>query len=287
MISRYTVVQYVPDPLADERINIGVIAWDEGGVAAKFSSNWKRIQSFGHEDVGYVRDFVKMTTSALEAPNADLFGNNASLDVSRLEKMIGEWHHSIQFTTPRTSVKGRDAVLLDVSPVFLRSFPSAHKGPRSRRTAAAMATKELQSAIAHRDPKYVDKLLKKNHSLKGQCASHQFPVALANGHLIAAIETISFEVSEHKQLELELEAVFWTCADVKNKNEEAPLAVFALAPKRSSELFRRARSVLRKLDVDLLTENSLSDWAKKQAAAAVPELKQKRLLGEAATRRNR
>jgi hypothetical protein len=287
MISRYTVVQYVPDPLADERINIGVIAWDEGGVAAKFLSNWKRVQSFGHEDVGYVREFVKRTSFALDAGYADFFKNSESLDVPRLEKMIGEWRHSIQFTTPRPSVKGRDAVLADVGPIFLRSFPSAHAGSRSRKTAAVIAANELQSAIAHRDPKYVGKLLKRNHSLKGQCASHQFPVALANGHLIAAIETISFEISEHRQLELELEAVFWTCADVKNKNEEAPLAVFALAPKRSSELFRRARSVLRKLDVNLLTENSLSGWAKKQAAAAVPELKQNRLLGEAATHRHR
>jgi hypothetical protein len=284
MISRYTVVQYVPDPLADERINIGVIAWDEGGVAAKFSSNWKRVQSFGHENVGYVREFVKRTTSALESSHADLFNNTESLDVPKLEKMIGEWHHSIQFTTPRTSVKDRDALLTDVGPIFLRSFPSAHAGARNRKTAAVIAVRELQSAIAHRDPKYVEKLLKKNHSLKGQCASHQFPVALANGHLIAAVETISFEVLEHRQLELELEAVFWTCADVKNKNEEAPLAVFALAPKRSSELFRWTKSVLRKLDVDLLTEDSLSGWAKKQVAAAVPEQKPKRLLGETSHR---
>ena len=280
MISRYTVVQYVPDPLADERINIGVIAWDEGGVAAKFSTNWKRIQSFGHENVGYVREFVKRTASALERGHSDLFDNTESLDVPKLEKMIGEWHLSIQFTTPRTSVKDRDAVLTDVSPIFLRSFPSPHAGARSRKTAAVIAVKELQSAIAHRDPKYVEKLLKKNHPVKGQCASHQFPVVLANGHLIAAVETISFEVSEQRQLELELDAVFWTCADIKNKNEDAPLAVFALAPKRRSELFRWTKSVLRKLDVDLLTENSLSGWANKQAVAAVPELKQKRLLSE-------
>lgn len=287
MIARYTVVQYVPNPLADERINIEIIAWDEGGVAAKFSSNWKRVQSFGHENVGYVREFVKRTTSALEASNADLFKNSESMDVVKLEKMIGEWHHSIQFTTPRTSVKGRDAVLTDVSPIFLRSFPSSHAGSRSRKTAAVIAAKELQSAIALRDPKYVEKLLKKNHSLKGQCASHQFPVALANGHLIAAMETISFEVSEQRQLELELEAVFWTCSDVKNLDEEAPLAVFALAPKRKSELFRRAAKVLRKLDVDLLTESSLGGWAKKQIAAAVPEAQQKRLLGESSTHRHR
>ncbi|MBD2294685.1 DUF3037 domain-containing protein [Anabaena sphaerica FACHB-251] len=29
MASKYSVIQYVPDPIADQRINIGVIAFDK------------------------------------------------------------------------------------------------------------------------------------------------------------------------------------------------------------------------------------------------------------------
>jgi hypothetical protein len=106
MITRYSVVQYVPNPLADERINIGVIAWDERDMSAKFLSNWKRVQSFGHEDLGYVCEFVAKASTALDRNvPSDLFGGTPTLDVSKLEKMIGTWHHSIILT--RRSVRHR------------------------------------------------------------------------------------------------------------------------------------------------------------------------------------
>jgi DUF3037 family protein len=283
MITRYSVVQYVPNPLADERINIGVIAWDEQEMSCKFLSNWKRVQSFGHEDIGYVREFVAKTSSALDRnASPDLFGNSPGLDVSQLEKMIGTWHHSIQFTPPRTSVKNPQSLIQDLTPMFLPA-PLEHQVPRSRRTAAKIAAKRLQNAIAQRDPRYVSKILKTNLSLKGACSSHELPVALANGHLLAGVETLSFEIKEHKTLELEFDAVCWTCVDVKEKHRKAQLAVFALGPKRKSELFQKAGKVLRKLEVAFITEGTLGPWADKQAALVVPLAK--RLIDEAPRRR--
>jgi hypothetical protein len=284
MISHYSVVQYVPSPLADERINIGVIAWDEARLSAKFLSNWKRVQSFGHEDIGYVREFVGRATAALNSgASPDMFKTAPVLDVSQLEKMIGTWHHSIQFTSPRASTKTPEALIADVGPMFLPLPPADHHMPRSRRTAAKIAAKQLQTAIAQRDPKYVSKILRTNLSLKGACSSHELPVALANGHLITGMETLSFEIKEHKTLELEFDAVCWTCVDVKKKHRNAQLAVFALVPKRKSELFQKAGKVLRKLEVALITEGSLGVWADKQAASAVPLAKG--LIDEAPRRR--
>ncbi len=284
MISRYTVVQYVPNPLADERINIGVIAWDETGMTAEFLSHWKRVQSFGHEDISYVREFVGRATAALNRSTPpDMFKNVSVLDVPQLEKMIGTWHHSIQFTSPRTSVKTPEALIADVGPMFLPAPAGDHYTPRSRRTAAKIAAKRLQTAIAQRDPRYVSKILKTNLSLKGACSSHEIPVALANGHLITGVETLSFEIKEQKTLELEFNSVCWTCADVKKKYSDANMAVFALEPKRKSELFEKAGKVLRKLDVALITEGSLGAWVNKQVASAVPLPKS--LVDETARRR--
>jgi Protein of unknown function (DUF3037) len=36
MASKYSVIQYVPDPIADERINIGVIAFDNQNIRTLF-----------------------------------------------------------------------------------------------------------------------------------------------------------------------------------------------------------------------------------------------------------
>jgi hypothetical protein len=111
--------------LIETQARIGVIAWDEQGMFAKFLSNWKRVQSFGHEDIGYVREFVTKASTALDRDaSPDLFGKNPTLDVSRLEKMIGTWHHSIQFTSPRASIKSPQALIEDLVPMFLPAPPN-------------------------------------------------------------------------------------------------------------------------------------------------------------------
>ena len=48
-ISRYSVIRYVPDPLREEHINIGVIVVAEDGSFAdcRFLSNWEKAKKFG------------------------------------------------------------------------------------------------------------------------------------------------------------------------------------------------------------------------------------------------
>lgn len=70
MSAYYTVVQYVPDPVTDERVNIGVIAFDRGVVRSRFLRNWRRIQQFGSENLAFIKEFVQrvLRSSSLEVP---------------------------------------------------------------------------------------------------------------------------------------------------------------------------------------------------------------------------
>src|SRR6266571_3423111 len=51
MPTTYTVVQYVPDPIADERLNVGVIAVSGGRARSRFLTNWLRAERFGNARV--------------------------------------------------------------------------------------------------------------------------------------------------------------------------------------------------------------------------------------------
>ena len=42
MTSYYSVVQYVPNPMSGERVNVGVIAFDGHAVRTRFLRNWTR-----------------------------------------------------------------------------------------------------------------------------------------------------------------------------------------------------------------------------------------------------
>ena len=60
MTSHYSIVQYVPDPIADERINVGVIATGENGtVRVRFLGHWQRVHQFGRGDVSFLQEFAR------------------------------------------------------------------------------------------------------------------------------------------------------------------------------------------------------------------------------------
>ena len=59
MPSRYSIIQYVPNPIADERINIGVLAFDENLVKVSFLKNWQRVKDFGGENIDFLQDFAE------------------------------------------------------------------------------------------------------------------------------------------------------------------------------------------------------------------------------------
>ena len=52
--SSYTVIQYHPDPLAQECLNIGVIAYGGGEIRSHFISDWRRVRQFGGETLNDV-----------------------------------------------------------------------------------------------------------------------------------------------------------------------------------------------------------------------------------------
>ncbi|MEM9544071.1 MAG: DUF3037 domain-containing protein [Cyanobacteria bacterium P01_E01_bin.42] len=67
MASRYSIIQYVPDPIAEERINIGVLVFDRQNVKVHFLSNWKRVRYFGRqEDIRTLKSFAERMQKSAE-----------------------------------------------------------------------------------------------------------------------------------------------------------------------------------------------------------------------------
>ena len=105
MASYYTVVQYVPDPLAGERINIGVFAYGEGRILCRFLQNWNRVRAFGGEDIQFLLDFTERAKS---------------FTAEQVKKMAANWNHSIQLTEPRGWLTSPEDLLAEVAGLFLR-----------------------------------------------------------------------------------------------------------------------------------------------------------------------
>src|SRR6266496_1389754 len=120
MASHYTVVHYVPDPISDERINVGVLVFGDGRIRSRFLSSWRRVQQFGTGDVSFVRDFASRIeqTTGLQPPIDEPVGREA-LTETRLRQMIGRWVNSIQFSEPKASLLAPERLLDEMCRRFL------------------------------------------------------------------------------------------------------------------------------------------------------------------------
>lgn len=124
MASKYSVIQYVPDPIADERINIGVIAFDNQNIRVRFFKNWlswKRVQIFGMEDIKFLKDFARRMEKNVK--EGYLFSEDKLNEVSYQEiisKIAQEWINSIQITETRGSLDNVDDLIEDIANTYLR-----------------------------------------------------------------------------------------------------------------------------------------------------------------------
>ncbi|NJM78086.1 MAG: DUF3037 domain-containing protein [Acaryochloridaceae cyanobacterium RU_4_10] len=135
MASRYSIIQYVPNLIADERINIGVLVFDEQAVRVHFLQHWDRIRCFGlSEDIEVLKNFAHEIDK--ETKEWLLFPGDRPTNIpvhDRLVKVARDWHSGIQFTEPRGSLAGVDELLDELARTYLLEPPERRQKLRDRK----------------------------------------------------------------------------------------------------------------------------------------------------------
>src|SRR6266481_1118111 len=188
MITKYSVVRYLPNPLSGEMINIGVIAWGQDKIAARFAKDWRRAKAFGREDISFLREFVEQMGASAQAQQQLLAFASKPVDAKQLEQFVKDWGNSIQFSELRTSLRSPEEVISEVSSIYLPELPHHSETGRTRRAAAVLALHHVsQVLIDERGPKAGD-LIKREHVIRGKIDEHQFDVVVANGRPFLAAQ---------------------------------------------------------------------------------------------------
>src|SRR5262245_43933440 len=147
MPAYYALIQYTPDPVIDERINIGVVVFGDGWVRFRFLQNWTRARQFG------------ANITSLKA-----FAHQAQkLNEAMIREAANRWRNSIQFTKPAGSLLEPEALLEDVAKRFLIDPTPAGKKNRTRRDAIVLARLRIGEALIERVGKASAKGLLKSH----------------------------------------------------------------------------------------------------------------------------
>jgi len=271
MSAQFSVIRYVPDPITEECVNFGVVAWDGERIRCRFLSNWTRVRSFGQQKLDFLREFAKEMT-AVTARQLPLRAINPVpiLGEDQLKKIINTWSDNIQFSPARGSIKDVDALISDIAPLFLKVPRTARAGVRTRVVAAKMAANILLDAVRQRAPDEAARVVRTKEIVDGATDRHKLDVALANGHLIAGVQAISFEINASEHLDKEILAIKWAISDIRQRNRRVPMAIFALPPKGGGarSAYRDAGRVFAALHADMVTnEQLMQQWASERARA--------------------
>jgi|GEM_PF-980521 len=271
MLTRYSIIQYVPDPLAGERINIGILAIGGERMVSRFVPNWDRIDCFAAgRSTEFLRDFARQFLVA----DPDQLGLSAKFAAAEgitakdLESIAARWRHSIQFTAPASSTRSPEEVLERIGPKVLRTAaqrPLPAKVSRGRREAQRLAFGVVQMAAALRPSAEVDVVVHRAAPLAGKVENHRFDAVAMNGSPILGMQGISFERGNATELRSHIDALAYTMIDVRNAHPDLALGVLALRPPEglaphAYRQFERAEIVFEAIGADIVTEEDARDW---------------------------
>lgn len=265
MPSYYVVVQYVPDPVSDERLNVGVVTLGDGVLRSRFLRRWARVRAFsGGRDISFLRNFAEEVRSWSPA-NERLPALDDTVRVSEtvLQEMARRWVNSIQLTEPRASTLDSEHLLADVAARFLYE-PRPRRRARDRRAATRIAYDSLLGALTEYGVPNGPDLVHRRDAVEGAVEEHSFDVTVRNSHLVGAIQALSFESGLHPELEREIDATAWTLADAKSRHQETAFGVMALPPRSGphTKAFSRAERVFTSIGADLILEDQIDEWSR-------------------------
>jgi hypothetical protein len=140
--SYYSIIQVTADPLADERINLGVVVLGDGPSDVRFTSDVVRTARFLGN--GATALDVHQLISGVQKDLELILNHEESL--RKMREVSERWQQTVRITPPRASTLDIDELARRVGS---RALPAHAHGPRARdrRAAIALAGQKLRVAV--------------------------------------------------------------------------------------------------------------------------------------------
>jgi len=232
----YSVVAFVPHPVREERINLGVVlvADNETESDFKFSRSFRQKLRALAPDVhpraaeSFIDDFEKRFMSWTHGarpvdaltPSVETLANLASCEGGQ-----------IVFTEPRAFVTADSisSALHSLYSEYVASFPS--------RTEVRIGRPEVRTRIrrALRDWRVPDADVVPDPQLPGKLATNHLDVGVLGtngraGKLVAALEPISFQINSEGDIERHRDHIAWVKTDLPSDTEAPTICAVVTSP---------------------------------------------------------
>ena len=262
MPCHYTIVQYVPDPITDERINIGIMVTDGEHVRAQFLHNWRRVAQFAPGNIRFLKDAAKELTHSV-APQMILAGTEVGPRTTHeiLHGYIRDWCNSIQFTPLRFSMLDAEAVLNHNYERFLQQPATSRRNGITRSDVLRSTVSSVEAAI--RDDLRINarNLIQCRTPLPGRLRSHSYDLIVQDAQVYFAMQTLSFDRKESDQLENDIDLIAWSISDVKAQTPSLPICVVTNVPDKRTNTYDSAVKLFQDINADVVPMGSVKSWA--------------------------
>lgn len=293
MGSRCSVIQYVPNPIANERINIGVLVFNDNLVKVHFLSSWERVSHFScGQDIRSLKEFAQQMEAAA-AQNLLFPGDqeNEQPRHERLLKVSQDWMNSIQFTKPRYSLENvhnlyeyavqeylwepkSESIVPSKKIVVLQEIEIIQSASRNRQIAASITKSHVKKILTQTgNEEIMRKLFQPSYRIRGKKDQYKFDATVANGQPYLTAHGVSFEVKTREDF---LYNLAWKIEDVKRNNPDFPIGLVAIPPHpEQSEEYHQKYTKMTKtygdLGAEVLSETQVDQWLR-QHLQKIPEL---------------
>lgn len=268
MATFYAVIRYVPDPIADERINVGVVAWDDTRVESRFVADWRRVESFGKSDVRFLREFESWVAAGHGVGLIGLEGEpRFTPDVAT--RLAGQWGGVIQLSEPRVSMLGVVETLEAVVRRFLRGKVREPAQSFDREAAIRKANEVLRRLLRSKVGGDALPLVHPAAELRGAACPHRFDFVVGNDNdaAVAAVHAFSFRTASGERLVQQASALAFAAMDVrewlvrKGQAQRVPhLAAFMIPPLKVTQDVDDAYRVFRRAGIPVHSEETMDGW---------------------------
>lgn len=215
MNHRYWTIRYVPDPVRDERVNIGIIVGsvDDKDWSIRHVENTARANRLGGESgraVAYVRALADRVASAL-LPN-ELLRTVEPMTTSFVERLRVHQQNSVQLSEARTVIaESADAAMDLIYPLMVEEAE-----PRLR-SAGRQRIARLMNEEFHRRFESAGVPMRTKVPARSESATGSFDFVLGAGGSMQLAQAWSFTVQSTDDLQQQFQAWNWLVSRVREE----------------------------------------------------------------------
>jgi hypothetical protein len=273
-ICHISTIQYVPDPIADERINIALVVISDSAARCEVITDWRRVHSFGRRTTEGLKDWVYEFKSFVEGQRPLLAPSE--LSVQLMTDWSSSWAiSSIQISKPQPVMLDFESTLSIYASRVLRlgmRQEGANSNEKSAIISGARRALEFSLAEASNSP-YIRSYVKNRVDASGRLERHPIDLGVEiDGNVYTGAYALSFRRSSPQDIERDREGILWKLSDlVNNRLSRISLAVIASPPSDSQleevhKSFQKLQTSCEAIRVPVVLSSTadVQQWASRQ-----------------------